>query len=329
MYIPGGKALERIFRPVRTFFGPGGLILGYHRVADDAWDPLELCTTRDHFREHLALLRRHFTPVSMSTLVNRLLEGKRTTGLAAVTFDDGYADFIEHALSELEDANIPATVFVTTGNAGQPFWWDHLSHSLGHAKPNESPLELKWAGAESQVTIDSHATPEARADLVKLLCRELAHIAEDDRASVLEKLATWAGTQPSISQMPRSLTESEIRFLADVDGIEIGCHTVSHPFLANLPLDTQREEIVTSRDSLKNLLAGIDVKGFSYPNGSFSKSTVSLVQRSEFQYACTSQQKVVRKSSHAFRLPRIWSPNLAGPEFRQWLSQWHGGRLRQ
>jgi peptidoglycan/xylan/chitin deacetylase (PgdA/CDA1 family) len=129
--------------------------------------------------------------------------------------------------------------------------------------------------------------------------------------------------------MPRSLTESEIRFLADADGIEIACHTVSHPFLANLPLDTQRGEIEDSRDSLKNLLAGIPVRGFSYPNGSFSESTVSLVQRSEFQYACTSQQHVVRRSSNAYRLPRIWSPNLAGPEFRRWLSQWCGGRLRQ
>jgi peptidoglycan/xylan/chitin deacetylase (PgdA/CDA1 family) len=329
MYIPGAKRLERVFRPIRTFFRPGGLILGYHRVADDAWDPLGLCTTPGNFREHLAVIREHFTPVSMATLVSRLLEGKQTTGLAAITFDDGYADFIEHALPELEDAQIPATVFVTTGNAGKPFWWDHLSHSLGHTKPESSPLELKWAGSESRVTVDANASPEAQADLARLLCRELAHIAKGDRVSVLEKLATWSDTQSSVSKMPRSLTESEIRFLVEANGIEIGCDTVSHPFLANLPLDTQREEIEGSRDSLKNLLARISVKGFSYPNGSFSEPTVSLVQRSEFQYACTSQQSVVRKSAHAYRLPRVWSPNLAGPEFRRWLSQWRGGRLRQ
>ena len=44
-----------------------------------------------------------------------------------VTFDDGYLDVLQNAVPILERYQIPATIFVVTGNLGEPFWWDRLA----------------------------------------------------------------------------------------------------------------------------------------------------------------------------------------------------------
>lgn len=53
------------------------------------------------------------------------LSGERTIPelSAAVTFDDGYASVIEHALPVLSELNVPATVFVIAGRTGAGNDW--------------------------------------------------------------------------------------------------------------------------------------------------------------------------------------------------------------
>jgi len=41
-----------------------------------------------------------------------------TTQIAAITFDDGYQDFYDHALPMLQRKGIPSAIFVMTDYAG-------------------------------------------------------------------------------------------------------------------------------------------------------------------------------------------------------------------
>ena len=78
------------------------------------------------------LRRESYKLVSLDHLANAVLAGDSTTGLAALTFDDGYKDNLELALPILERLEVPFTVFVTVALAsGDAFlWWFALEAFL-------------------------------------------------------------------------------------------------------------------------------------------------------------------------------------------------------
>lgn len=87
------------------------LILAYHRVNDWSRDPLTVAPAV--FRAQLALVRRHWTVVSLSRLADLLAGGAATPPRAAViTFDDGYHDNFLCARPILRELGLPATFFL-------------------------------------------------------------------------------------------------------------------------------------------------------------------------------------------------------------------------
>ena len=93
-------------------------VLLYHSVHDDppAW-LAPYTVTRHAFAAQLdALQASGRTPVTCAQIAAARHGGPRLPEHAvAVTFDDGYLDFLCHALPELTARSIPAALFVTTG----------------------------------------------------------------------------------------------------------------------------------------------------------------------------------------------------------------------
>lgn len=101
-------------------------ILLYHAVGPVPDPRLDRYTiTRDRFAAHLDVLdEQGWTVRSIGDLVAARRRGE-TLGdrVAAVTFDDGFASFAEHAWPELRRRSMPATLFVTTGTVGATAAW--------------------------------------------------------------------------------------------------------------------------------------------------------------------------------------------------------------
>src|SRR5438045_9462568 len=106
----------------------------YHRIADAAHesDPWGLCVSPARFAEQLAVLRECGTPLTLRSLVREHERGDVPSGGIVVTFDDGYADNLHAAKPLLERFDVPATVFVTSGQIAKDgeFWWDGLERPL-------------------------------------------------------------------------------------------------------------------------------------------------------------------------------------------------------
>lgn len=85
------------------------------------------------------------------------------------------------------------------------------------------------------------------------------------------------------------LTESEIKVLANVYGMEIGGHTVTHPPDIKL-LDRERagKEITRNRKWLQQL-TGQSINSFAYPRGRYNEETIELVKEAGFSEARTTQ----------------------------------------
>ena len=150
-------------------------IIGYHRVS---WARDGLAVTPAAFRTQMeTLLEAGVEPVALGEALGRLNE--RPTGrYACVTFDDGYRDFLDHALPVLRELRIPAAIFVSSepiSGTAHLYWykrqpplltWDEVrgiasdelfevgSHTRTHPALPQVPSATAWqeiAGSKHEI----------------------------------------------------------------------------------------------------------------------------------------------------------------------------------
>jgi peptidoglycan/xylan/chitin deacetylase (PgdA/CDA1 family) len=118
---------------------PNGVtILAYHRVSRDRD---VLAVSPDRFRRQLELVRaRGGRFISLEEVITRLDEPV-SSPLVSVGFDDGYLDNLLVALPILEELEVPATIFLTSGIAAgrEGFHWYR----------GAQPAAIRWADARA------------------------------------------------------------------------------------------------------------------------------------------------------------------------------------
>lgn len=103
------------------------------------------------------------------------------------------------------------------------------------------------------------------------------------------------------------LNEKEIILLANHPLIEIGAHTVTHPSLANIPPERQKEEIIESRAVLERI-TGKNIKSFAYPfGGAYDINNLSrkIIEKAGFDFAYSNIQSLAVSTNNRFCIPRI------------------------
>ncbi|MFI0451644.1 polysaccharide deacetylase family protein [Actinomadura sp. 6N118] len=148
-------------------------VLMYHSINErPSRDTAGLAVLPGAFADQMALLEdRGFTPVPFSA-VAAPPEGGLPDKPVAITFDDGYADFHEHALPVLDDHGFTATVFVTTGwladagdeAAGRPLdrmlSWEQVREAAAHG------IEI-GGHSHSHPQLDQLGDAELRSELTR------------------------------------------------------------------------------------------------------------------------------------------------------------------
>ena len=101
----------------RVFPRHGGAtrILTYHSIG---YRDHEMNVTPESFRDQMAWLVAHHTPVTLGEAASGRPEGVSRGSALAVTLDDGYRDNLTNAAPVLQQHGIPATVFVVVGRLG-------------------------------------------------------------------------------------------------------------------------------------------------------------------------------------------------------------------
>ncbi|GAA3303866.1 polysaccharide deacetylase family protein [Streptomyces cinereospinus] len=141
-------------------------VVMYHSVGDCSDDPYRITVTPDRLDRQLGWLRRRgLRGVSVAELLAARARGE-DQGLVGLTFDDGYADFVDAALPVLRRHDCGATLFVLPGRLGGENTWD----PLGPRKPLLTADGVRRAAAQG-VEIGSHGLTHldlTRADDVTL-----------------------------------------------------------------------------------------------------------------------------------------------------------------
>ena len=99
-------------------------VLMYHSVEPYEQDPYNVTVSPRRFEQQLDWLRaRGMRGVSVGELLSARRYGA-ARDLAGLSFDDGYADFVQHALPALRRHGFTATVFAIAGWLGGENAWD-------------------------------------------------------------------------------------------------------------------------------------------------------------------------------------------------------------
>ncbi|MEV6170583.1 polysaccharide deacetylase family protein [Streptomyces sp. NPDC051954] len=146
----------------------------YHSVSDCPDDPYNVTVTPARLDRQLAWLSgRGLRGVSVRELLAARARGA-ARGLVGLTFDDGYDDFVTHALPVLHRWDFTATVFVLPGRLGGENAWE----ATGPRKPLLDLDGIRRAAAAG-MEIASHGL--VHVDLTKATDEELHAETNDSR----------------------------------------------------------------------------------------------------------------------------------------------------
>ncbi|HUP41801.1 MAG TPA: polysaccharide deacetylase family protein [Thermoanaerobaculia bacterium] len=305
------------------------LVLCYHRVVEDVrrhpWSAPPMLVGLRTLEAQLDWIGRRYRFVGLDEL-GAQLEGRsgRAAGdgpvrgrpLAAVTFDDGYADVYHHAFPLLRRKGIPAGFFVVTGLVGtgllQPH--DELFVLLREAgRELGSPRLARLLGpfrtaAGRAAEIGEGDSPRRFVELAEGL---LGVLSRSELRGLIRSLRRHVEVPDRLRDELRAV---DWAMLAEMDreGVTIGSHTRSHLILANEPEPELSSELVGSKRRLEERL-GHAVPHLAYPNGQFSVAVVDAAAAAGYRYGYTtcSHRDAVRP---LLTIPRrtFWERSTAG-----------------
>lgn len=103
-----------------------------------------------------------------------------------------------------------------------------------------------------------------------------------------------------------------------LNGMEIGCHTKTHPALPTLNAAGLKQQINDAKTLLEE--KGLQVESFCYPSGQYNQKAVDQVIKAGFKTAVTTQYGISGNHQSAYLLPRLRiSRETSLPDFQNAL----------
>jgi poly-beta-1,6-N-acetyl-D-glucosamine N-deacetylase len=233
------------------------------------------------FANQLDFITSGYTVVPVDEILARVRKGVAVAGLAALTFDDGYAGAVRHAVPLMRQASVPFTLFPVVEGAAhrRAFWWDRFNY-LETAQREHFLNSLK--GEQAAIEAQSANSGDLPDDVIP---------------------AGW----------------NELRQIRGAD-CTFGVHTMTHRNLAVLRPDEIRWEISNARDALSQELNYVPTL-VSYPYGRTNATVQEETERAGFDAGLSLASNLVGKGVATFDVPRINVPaGIALASFACWSS---------
>ena len=249
-------------------------IVCYHRVVEN-FDyssrhtiPSLLVSTA-MLERHVDWLARRFEIVSLDD-IGLHFQGDRSIRrpAAAITFDDGYSDVYHHAYPLLQRKGVPWAAFVVSGlvGTGRPQIFDRLYFQL---------RRMASRGVQR-----ARVTPDESLRVMTGLLTSLPTQAIEELVATLERNTLYG---EDLSQECAPMTWDMIETMHR-NGVTIGSHTKSHTLLTCNSLESVRQELTESKQTLELKLRA-RISHFAYPDGRFNPSVVQAVRSAGYEFA--------------------------------------------
>jgi len=145
-----------------------------------------------------------------------------------------------------------------------------------------------------------HARPVLEELGVRATVYLISSMIDTDRPFPWLKL----GDPTVFDEMDLHMTGAQIEDAAET--FTYGSHTLSHPMLSSLTMDSARDEIEGSKRALESRL-DVDVATFCYPAGDFNEATIGLVKEAGYRGAVVTPNRYIPQTMHTLHRVGIYS----------------------
>lgn len=259
-------------------------VVMFHRVLpeqDPRWgySDLEYTISTRAFTGCIEFFKSHYNVIGVPDL---LAHGSRLPPRALlVTLDDGWSDNEEFALPILQQAKVPAVVFVAVealdATVPRPFWQMRLIHAFRRGRIDPDLCRSIWSDAAPGQQAPDFTTQSGCVALVTAI----------ERLDLASMTRVFARVEHSLGELPAEghmMTTAQMQRLGSA-GIAVGCHGTSHHPMTKVA--DINHELAHARSALGAKLGGPPAT-MSFPHGAYDRRIVETALRSGFEYVFTS-----------------------------------------
>ena len=270
-----------------------------HPGHDPLWNPIH----PELFSRVLSYLKKDFDFILLEDyLLNPF--PKRKKKLCAITFDDGYKDYIDYALPILRKYQCPASMYVVTDciEKNIPPWTYILNHAFIHT--GHLHLDINTESFPKALKTTKWKNKDERVAFARKLSPYFKTITHGERINLYKEIIR----QFNDIEFPTGLmlTWNEVKEIQH-NNTAVGSHTVTHPLLSK-KLFTGEElqyELKGSADIIREKTGNTPVS-IAYPFGSYNEAAKQMASKAGYKFALTTIPYLYDKTKYdLFEIPRV------------------------
>lgn len=298
------------------------LILCYHGISlrdEHEWAG-HLFITPERFRERLQCLRDvRANVLPLDEAVKRLERGTLPPRSVAITFDDGFYDFLRQGVPLLNEFGFPCTLYLTTYYSGLPYPIVKLMLDYLIWKSGKQEIAFPDEGIRKPMAVNGW---QGRMEVVRLLDEwfDQEHFTTAEKDDFARSLAKRFGIDYDDllrSRLLHVMTPEEAA-MASRAGVDIQLHTHRHRTPGNRELFIR--ELRENRERVE-AITGKPARHFCYPSGIYAGEFLPWLREEGVETATTCERGFARPQTEPLLLPRLLDDsNMSLLQFEAFVS---------
>jgi peptidoglycan/xylan/chitin deacetylase (PgdA/CDA1 family) len=299
------------------------LILCYHGVSladEHLWRPGLYVSPATLARRFDILRRVDAAVLPLDEAIDRLYDNSLPPRAVALTFDDGYQDYLRQAYPLLRQHGFASTVYVPTQRVLHNYPIPQLMLSYLLWSRRDATLDARGLpGLDDSYDLGDEPT---RSHIVRTLVTRLnrAKMSPEKKDGAVREIAGRLGVDYRRwleLGLLRLMTVDQVRTLS-AEGVEFELHTHRH----RTPEDPGafQLEVAANRRHLEAII-GRRPRHFCYPSGVYRDGYPAVLKADGIRSATTCDPDLAARSSDALLLPRFVDTEMVSDiEFESWVT---------